>query len=673
VPVQVRTEGLAERTGDLILQCASSNFGAAFTGDYVESLPTSITNRIDSNNLTTDASISVDYGAGYTPLPVPGLVNGSLISFNGVRVTIPASGNFFLKISGVRANIRQFNVATGAALVADLSLPLSIDRYHVQVASVGTGLFATLYSSGITCVGSPLPGTITVANLFAGTAFFSTRVTEGFGNAFSVRASGEDSGTRFLVKYTGFPAASHLYVPDLVAGSDAAQPTAGGDLGVSQSTGQYLPGSGTLLLARVLGADASGAGGTLVPIPTGTSPVTLNGATEVTLTNGVGYAVYEVVDSNPVLIETAQFPTFAGVAPQTAPAVAQESISLAPVSTIGTASTSAPVPRFATVTPGSDCGVLGDCDAGYFPKLDVLALPVTATLPAGGSGVAGYVYVRNQGGGIMSFAASVSYANGSGWLSVSPDSGQNGTTLQVYANAKGLAAGVYKANVVIDAGPIVGSQTVPVTLTVTAALPPSTPKVTIDSVVNAATFESTPLVAGSLATIKGSHLSGNKVAVTFDGMAADLLYLSDTQINLRVPDGLVGRLGAKTSASVVATVDNVSSTAQTIPLSPAWPAVFDHGVRNQDNSENTADTPAVAGSVLQIYGTGIPSNATVTARIGDRSGLVPMYAGPAPDVPGVQQVNVTIPQDVSGEVALVLCASVDSKDYCSAEFGLHVK
>src|SRR6185436_13672262 len=126
----------------------------------------------------------------------------------------------------------------------------------------------------ITCSGSALPSTVNLSNLFAAsTAFASTRVTEGFASAFQPRGPGEDSGTRFLVKYTGFPANAHIYVPDLVAGSTAAVPTAGGDLGVPQQVGAYVPGSNTLLLARVQFADATGAGGFASSAPVGSGVV----------------------------------------------------------------------------------------------------------------------------------------------------------------------------------------------------------------------------------------------------------------------------------------------------------------------------------------------------------------------------------------------------------------
>src|SRR6185369_15407358 len=143
---------------------------------------------------------------------------------------------------------------------------------------------ATLYDRGITCVGSPSPATFTLANLFAaGTAFASTRLTEGYAGAFETKQPGADNGVRFLIKYSGFPSNAHIYVPDAVAGSNAAVPTSAGDLGVPQNIGQYVPGSNTLVLVLVNGADASGAGGFQVFPPSGSGAQTLNSASEVTL------------------------------------------------------------------------------------------------------------------------------------------------------------------------------------------------------------------------------------------------------------------------------------------------------------------------------------------------------------------------------------------------------
>src|SRR5581483_11089279 len=150
--------------------------------------------------------------------------------------------------------------------------------------------------------------------------------TEGFASAFRAKASGEDSGTRFVVNYSGFPANAHIYIPDFVAGSDAATPTNGGDLGGSPAVGQYVPGSGTLLLARVVGADSNGVGGIPVPGPTGSSAAKLDSVTEVPLNSGAGYVVYEVVDSNPGAAENAQFPTFVGLSSVTTTTIAHETV-----------------------------------------------------------------------------------------------------------------------------------------------------------------------------------------------------------------------------------------------------------------------------------------------------------------------------------------------------------
>ena len=83
------------------------------------------------------------------------------------------------------------------------------------------------------------------------------------------------------MKYSGFPTTTRLFIPDVVAGSDALQPTSGGDLNLPQAAGQYTPGSGALVLVRVPGADATGVGGFAVAPPQGSGPVTLNSVSEV--------------------------------------------------------------------------------------------------------------------------------------------------------------------------------------------------------------------------------------------------------------------------------------------------------------------------------------------------------------------------------------------------------
>ena len=273
----------------------------------------------------------------------------------------------------------------------------------------------------------------------------------------------------------------------------------------------------------------------------------------------------------------------------------------------------------------------------------------------------------------MAWSISVIYQGGTGWLVFDPPSGTNDATVQVTANTKTLTAGTSLATVIVNAG-VAGSQSVAVILTVTAVPTPTppapvTPTVIVSQVLNAATLQVAPLVPGSLATLMGSHLSGKSVAVTFDGIPATLIYSGDTQINLQVPSAL----GSKDSASLVVTVDGVSSTPLTIPLAPAWPAVFPHGVLNQDNQENTPSTAAKSGDILQIFATGIPKLATVSVQIGDHKDLVPLYAGEAPTAPGVQQVNVAVPAGVTGLLTVEVCATTGGQQYCSPAYPITVQ
>jgi uncharacterized protein (TIGR03437 family) len=669
--------------GNIIFQCSNYPASAVVSGNLTLFLPVSITNRIDANNNALDAVLLVDTGSGFTPTGIPGNIGGNDIMFQGFSVTVPASGAFNLEISSVRVAAYQFAFSGQHSINASISSPFPIPQSTVAVAYVQTGLYATLYSTGITCVGSPVPSAISLANLFASqTAFASTRVTEGFATAFQTQSGSDDTGTRFIVSYSGFPSSATVYVPDFVAGSDAAIPTAGGDLGGTQSGGEYVPGSGTLLLARVQYTDSTGAGGYVTPLPAGGG--VFNGVNPVPLTNGAGIAVYQVVDANSSVMEDAQFPTFIAISTVTAPAVAQERISFAPVSTVQTASATAPVPRFEAASPPSDCSIVGDCQAGYFPKLSASTSGLSLTAFSGGlSASQAYIAVDNVAGGIMNWSATVGYNQGSGWLTLSPTSGQNNGTIILRANAQGLAAGTYTANVVVSAGALAGSQTLPVTFTVTALTTSGSggtggtgggtpaPSVTVSSVVNAASLTAGPLVGGSLSTVLGSNMAGKSVAVMFDGNPATLLYNSATQINLQVP----AAVGSETSSTMVVTVDGASSAPQTLPVSAAWPAIFSNGVLNQDSSVNGPGVAAKAGDILQIFLTGIPANAAVTAVVGAQMNLPPLYAGPAPGIAGVQQVNVAVPAGTGGggSTQVAVCATAGGRQFCSTGLPLYVQ
>ncbi len=672
VPTTVRAEGVAERTGDIVFSCSGGQPGAPVSGNIILSLNTTVTNRILPDG-STDVTLTVNNGGvpvTYTARPFSS--NG--VAFNGVVFNTSPQGTAELRFANLRGNASKFGFATSnqpiTASPSFTGAGMAVPNSNFIVAYLERAVYAT--STGrLVCdqYGSPLPDIISVGSLLSTSAFSNTRVTEGFASAFvplsdpaSLRA---DSGTRIIVRYSGFTPAARLFVPDAIAGTDADVPTSAGDMGFPASGGQYTPGKRQLLLIRVAGADASGAGGHLaMPVPT--AQMALNSASEVALSGGAGSVTYEVVDSNPSLRESAQLPVFLGLAPNSGASGGETglAVNLAPLSNVVTQSTTAPIPRFADTPAPSDCTLLGDCSANYFPQLQMNTPSISFTVPAGQPSTT-WVPIRNAGAGTLQWAATITPATASSWLKLYPAQGLNNSTLRVDAVTTGLAPGTYQASIVLDAGPLAGTRTIPVTLTVTPGQT-SVPVPTVLSVSNAASGDETRLVAGSLATLMGSQLSGQIVAVTFDGTAADLLYTSATQINLRVPPALTG----KQTSKMVVSVDGVSSAPMTVNLVDSAPAIFPGGVLDQDGAVNTAAAPAMTGSVLQIYATGLPASGVITAKIHDRPVPVPEYGGAAPGFPGVQQVNVRIPADLPAmQTWVYVCGGLtSSQQVCSAPF-----
>jgi uncharacterized protein (TIGR03437 family) len=131
------------------------------------------------------------------------------------------------------------------------------------------------------------------------------------------------------------------------------------------------------------------------------------------------------------------------------------------------------------------------------------------------------------------------------------------------------------------------------------------------------------------------------------------------------------------AAQVIVTVDGLVA-AQIVPLAIVAPGIFSGGVLNQDGTPNRVSNPAAPGSVLQIFATGLASarSGAISARLGDRVISPLNYAGPAPTVPGVQQVNLTIPTDLGATTAsLSVCAvaSDPNQPVCSPAVAVYVK
>jgi uncharacterized protein (TIGR03437 family) len=690
VPASVRAEGLAERMGDIVLSCTGGASGNSVSGNLMVYLTANVTNRL-SDSGATDVQLTLDNGSGPVPTGVPAiLVSANSIVFNGLSFTVPPSGRVELRVTNLRGAANQSYTTPGQPVQAFISFSnptvLSVNSSQFTVARVWPGLLAGYATSGIPCNGSRAPDTVSMSGLFAaGTRFASTRVTEGFADAFRKKAAFEDAGTRILLRFSGFPAGSRLFVPDVVAGSDAVEPTSAGDLGLPLSGGQYQPtAAGSLLLARVANADARGAGGSPVYTPgaPGSAVAAFNSAGEVTLASGSGTITYEVVDSSASTLESAQIPVFLGIAGNTSGnvTVASESVSFAPLSSVATASLTEPVPRFADIAPQQDCTALGDCNASYFPRMviEAPALEFTA-LAASAITAPKYVPIRNEGAGIMHWTARVTYAQGADWLRLDPSSGVNNGTVRLDALPSKLAAGTYNATLTIDAGPLAGSRNFPVHLVVTSApvvVNPLTPAILVEvtTIQHGATFASGPLVPGGVTTLKGPNFSGKQVSVTLDGTAANVLYTSQTQINFVVPASLAG----KSQAELAVTVDDRKSIPRVVPILETLPGVFNPGILNQDNTVNDNANPAAAGSVIQVFATGLNASSTsrIWMKVHDVDNLVPIYAGPS-GIPGLDQVNVRVPEGLPAMVtSVVLCASPASdpgKQFCSPQVPITLK
>jgi uncharacterized protein (TIGR03437 family) len=660
-------EGLAEPSGDIYLNCTGGTPGTVNVSNLILSYSTAVTNRLNGAG-NPDVVLTVDTGSGPVAASVTPILEGAnSLAFNGLSITIPATGTFVIHITNVRLAMALIGANHSINVnFSTNSLPLTSSS--VTVATGTTGLLATYPSTGISCIGSLLPTTINWANLLAtGTNFASTRVTEGFATSFVPKDPTSDAGTRILLRYSNFPAGATLYLPDFVAGNDALIPTAAGDLSGVPSPGAYTPGG--LLLARVANADVNGAGGT----PMGTAATVSAGVlfstlTQVPLTSGAGSAVYEVVDANPNIQEWAQFPTFVGLPNLStqAPVVATEQISFGPYSTVSTAMAGLPVPRFSAPLPPNDCSVVGDCGANYFPVLTATAANLQFLSGSSGNVLTQFILVNNTGGGYMQFSTSVAYTgSATGWLTVTNENitgNQNHTTLAVTANPAGLAQGTYQAAVTVNAG-TAGTQSFTYTLTV------GPPQITISSIVNAASFQTGPLVAGSLATIKGTNLSGKVVTVTFNGIGGTVLYDSAGQINVQVPSSLA----SSSSAQVVVTADGNSSAAATVQLASISPGIF--GVLNQDNSVNSPTNPAPPGTVIQIFATGLispVSSGQIITGLGN-TGIPTLYSGAAAD--GVQQVNAQLPTNAASLPGiLVVCGNGTTGSLvCSPAFIIYTK
>ncbi|MGA2039095.1 MAG: hypothetical protein ABSH42_07450 [Bryobacteraceae bacterium] len=203
------------------------------------------------------------------------------------------------------------------------------------------------------------------------------------------------------------------------------------------------------------------------------------------------------------------------------------------------------------------------------------------------------------------------------------------------------------------------------------------------SVVNAASGDASAVAPGSIASIYGSGLASSigiagtyplpamlgGASVTVNGEAAPLFYAGPSQINFQVPFDI------SLSAAVAVFAGTLETGASSVPVHSTAPGIFllaqGHAAAlNQDYSVNSPDNATAPGSAIAVFATGLGAvsppvvpgaaastttlsyvNASVTATIGGQPAQV-LFAGLAPDYAGLYQVNLVIPQLVSGDYPL---------------------
>lgn len=180
----------------------------------------------------------------------------------------------------------------------------------------------------------------------------------------------------------------------------------------------------------------------------------------------------------------------------------------------------------------------------------------------------------------------------------------------------------------------------------------------------------TRLTTGDSASAEGTlstALAGTSMMV--NGVPAPMFYASPTQVNFQVPFEITG-----TEALVVVTTAE-GSTALLVPLMPASPGLAGVVLHAAGFASVTDDNPAAPGEVLVLFATGLGATdpavasgapspldplAVATARVictfGDRPGTV-WFAGLAPGYTGLYQINVQVPDGVSGRTNLTVTAA----------------
>ncbi len=189
---------------------------------------------------------------------------------------------------------------------------------------------------------------------------------------------------------------------------------------------------------------------------------------------------------------------------------------------------------------------------------------------------------------------------------------------------------------------------------------------------------------GTLANLYGARMATSTATATFgalpktlanaqvlvNGVATPLYYVSPEQIIFQIPyEAKIGR------AQAVVVINGVASISAPMNIKATAPFILTYGanrgiVQNADSTLNSATNCAKAGSFITVYlmgsgpldgvvttGNPVPSDRVFRQTLPTKATLgtvdAPvLFAGMTPGFFGLMQVNITIPQDVTGDVEL---------------------
>jgi len=421
VPAQSRAEGIAELLGDIVVQCRladnnTTGFPPSINANVAVTLNVNVTNNIDfgagsdvvdavlivnevldTDPITPTATPTLAVCCANTQKPMYGRrTSVNTIQWSGAILPVPEvnpnPNTLVLRVTNMRGNVSQLGIPTGegafpsAQVTAFISVSSStavpVTNNVLNIGIPLLGLITRFRGRNQEDVPLPIVALQCVTRFIdsdgnidrfepGGTDFphtgaaddgsFSIRLSEGYASSFKtlgvptvtpasaqvedgfptppsgINGGGATQGTRFIIRFFNVPNGVRIATPARLLGT---------------ATGGHV-----LTIVKVAGTDANGAGAL---------NSTLTPASEVTITGGFGFVIYEVIDCNPFTVENVTVPIWAASRANTAndlPAVGtlQVSAAFAPLSTVTTSNRDAPEPRFVDTGANRSMFTLARC------------------------------------------------------------------------------------------------------------------------------------------------------------------------------------------------------------------------------------------------------------------------------------------------------------------------